>query len=85
MNNSIQEIDGFNVLMTNGKFPQAVCDGLVIKVDDITKRYQIGMTDKGPKWAFAYKFRPLQTLTRIDHVEWQVGKSGKSSSQSSVT
>ena len=77
MNNSIQEIDGFNVLMTNGKFPQAVCDGLVIKVDDITKRYQIGMTDKGPKWAFAYKFKPLQAMTRIDHIEWQVGKSGK--------
>ena len=77
MNNSIQEIDGFNVLMTNGKFPQAVCDGLVIKVNDIKKRYQIGMTEKGPKWAFAYKFKPLQAMTRIDHIEWQVGKSGK--------
>lgn len=77
MNGAIQEVDGFNVLMTNGKFPQAVCDGLVIKVNDIIKRYQIGMTEKGPKWAFAYKFKPLQALTRIDHVEWQVGKSGK--------
>lgn len=77
MNGAIQEVDGFNVLMTDGKFPQAVCDGLVIKVNDIIKRYQIGMTEKGPKWAFAYKFKPLQALTRIDHIVWQVGKSGK--------
>lgn len=77
MNNSIQNIDGFNVLMTDGKFPQAVCDGLVIKVNSRKKREEIGMSEKGPKWAFAYKFKPLQAETRIDHIEWQVGKSGR--------
>lgn len=77
MHDSIQNIDGFNVLMTDGKFPQAVCDGLVIKVNSRKKREEIGMSEKGPKWAFAYKFKPLQAETRIDHIEWQVGKSGR--------
>ena len=78
MNGYIQQVDGFNVLMDEDKrFPQAVCDGLVIKVNSRKLREEIGMSEKGPKWEFAYKFKPLQATTRIDHVEWQVGKSGK--------
>lgn len=75
-NKRIKEIDGFNVLVDEN-YPQAVCDGLVIKVNSLSKRKELGMTEKGPRWAFAYKFKPLQTLTRIDHIEWQVGKTGK--------
>lgn len=80
MNGMIQEIDGFNVLKvknTQYTYPSAVCDGLVIKVNDRNLREQIGMTEKGPRWAFAFKFKPLQAKTRIDHVEWQVGASGR--------
>lgn len=78
MDGYIQQVDGFNVLMDEDKrFPQAVCDGLVIKVNSRKLREEIGMSEKGPKWAFAYKFKPLQATTRIDHVEWQVGKSGR--------
>lgn len=78
MDNLIQEIDGFNVLIDeDGLYPQAVCDGLVIKVNNRYKREEIGFSEKGPKWAFAFKFKPLQATTRIDHVEWQVGKSGR--------
>lgn len=87
MNGMIQEIDGFNVLVAEPtekergigitNYPQAVCDGLVIKVNDKRIRDEIGFSEKGPKWAFAYKFKPLQAETRIDHIEWQVGKSGR--------
>lgn len=77
MNNMIQSIDGFNVLVADG-YPQAVCDGLVIKVDSYDERAEIGMSEKGPKWAFAYKFKPLQVETVIQNVEWQVGnKTGR--------
>lgn len=77
IDNMIKEIDGFNVLHSQPlMYPQAVCDGLVIKVNDLKKREALGMTEKGPRWAFAYKFKPLQAQTRIDHVEWQVGKNG---------
>ena len=82
MNGMIQEIDGFNVLIAKDEkygtdYPQAVCDGLVIKVNSRRKREEIGMSQKGPKWAFAFKFKPLRATTRIDHVEWQVGKTGR--------
>lgn len=77
MNNMIQSIDGFNVLIADG-YPQAVCDGLVIKVDSYDERAEIGMSEKGPKWMFAFKFKPLQVETTIRDVEWQVGnKTGR--------
>lgn len=76
MHERIQNIDGFNVLVDDC-YPQAVCDGLVIKVNDRQLREEIGMSEKGPKWALAFKFKPLQMQTRIDHVEWQTGKSGR--------
>ncbi|MDO4466958.1 MAG: NAD-dependent DNA ligase LigA [Bacillota bacterium] len=78
LNGYIQQVEGFNVLMDASKeFPQAVCDGLVIKVNSKKLRDEIGMSEKGPKWAFAYKFKPLQEETRILRVVWQVGKSGR--------
>ena len=53
----IKIIDGFNVLDIDG-CPDMVCDGLVIKVNDLALREDLGMTAKGPKWAFAYKSNP---------------------------
>lgn len=76
LNGMIKEIDGFNVLIADG-YPQAVCDGLVIKVNHLKEREEIGYSEKGPKWAFAYKFKPLQAITCIEEIEWQVGKTGK--------
>lgn len=78
MDGYIKEVDGFHVLMDeDNRYPKAVCDGIVIKVNSRKKRDEIGMSEKGPKWAFAYKFKPLQAETRIDHIEWQVGKTGR--------
>lgn len=76
LNGMIKDVDGFNVLVADG-YPQAVCDGLVIKVNSCQKREELGMTEKGPRWAFAYKFKPLHALTKLQNVEWQIGKSGK--------
>ena len=77
MHGLINDEDGFNVLNGLDKFPHAVCDGLVIKVNDLKLREEIGYSEKGPKWAFAYKFKPLQAITTIIDVEWQVGKTGR--------
>ncbi len=78
MNGLIQEVDGFNVLIDiDKKNPQAICDGLVIKIDSISRRDSIGFSSKGPKWMFAFKFKALEVETTIREVTWQVGKSGR--------
>lgn len=52
-------------------------DGMVIKVNDCTLRDEIGYTNKFPKWAMAYKFKPIELSTKLLDVVWQVGRTGK--------
>lgn len=81
MNSLIYQTDGFNVLHKNdicsGNIDNIVCDGLVLKVNDLHLREELGMTAKGPKWAFAYKFKSIQATTKLNEVVWQVGRTGK--------
>ncbi len=51
-------------------------DGVVIKVDDFALRRRLGFTAKAPKWAVAYKFKAEQALTRINSIDYQVGRTG---------
>ena len=51
-------------------------DGVVIKVDDFALRRQLGFTAKSPRWAVAYKFKAEQALTRLESVDFQVGRTG---------
>ena len=51
-------------------------DGLVYRVNDLTKYKSLGFTSKAPKWAIAYKFKALEALTRINDVTFQVGRTG---------
>ncbi len=52
-------------------------DGIVIKVNDITKYKKIGYTAKTPKWATAYKFPPEEVITRLEDIIFTVGRTGK--------
>ncbi len=52
-------------------------DGMVIKVNDSAIRENIGYTNKFPKWAIAYKFKPIELSTILKDVVWQVGRTGK--------
>ncbi len=51
-------------------------DGVVIKVDSISKRAEIGENTNTPKWAIAYKFPPEQKETRLVGITVQVGRTG---------
>ena len=51
-------------------------DGLVYRVNNLTKYKSLGFTSKAPKWAIAYKFKALEALTRINNVTYQVGRTG---------
>lgn len=51
-------------------------DGLVFRVNDLSKYPLLGATNKAPKWAIAYKFRAQEALTKINDVTYQVGRTG---------
>ena len=51
-------------------------DGVVIKVDSLAERLQIGSTAKFPRWAVAFKFPPEQATTRLISIDVNVGRTG---------
>lgn len=52
-------------------------DGIVIKVDSFNDQNKLGFTAKVPKWAIAYKFPAEQVLTKLQDIEFCVGRTGK--------
>ena len=63
------------VLSKRATLPYAL-DGVVLKVDDITKHDEIGYTNKFPKWALAMKFPALEKVTKLIDVTYEVGRYG---------
>ena len=51
-------------------------DGVVIKVDSLRMRREIGEAASTPKWAVAYKFPPEQKETLLRDISIQVGRTG---------
>ena len=51
-------------------------DGVVVKLDDLAQREQVGYTSKVPKWAVAYKFPPEEKTTKLLDIEVNVGRTG---------
>lgn len=51
-------------------------DGVVIKLDDLSARSELGSTSRHPRWAMAFKFEPRKEVTRIDRIAVQVGRTG---------
>lgn len=51
-------------------------DGVVIKVNNIEYQNEIGYTSRAPKWATAFKFPPEEVWTKLESIEFSVGKTG---------
>jgi DNA ligase (NAD+) len=51
-------------------------DGLVIKLDDLAARDELGSTSHHPRWAFAFKFPPRREETQILKIVPSVGRTG---------
>ncbi len=52
-------------------------DGMVLKINNIATREELGDTIKFPRGMLAYKFEALETTTTLLDVEWQVSRSGR--------
>ncbi|MDB4966439.1 MAG: ligase, partial [Myxococcales bacterium] len=52
-------------------------DGVVIKVDALALRDELGATAKAPRWAVAYKFPAEERTTRMRRIMVNTGRSGK--------
>jgi DNA ligase (NAD+) len=52
-------------------------DGVVIKIDNLRDRRDLGNTSKVPKWAIAYKFPPEEKETKLIDIEVSVGRTGR--------
>lgn len=51
-------------------------DGVVVKVDDLAVQEEMGLRAKSPRWAIAYKFPAQNKATRLQGVEFNVGRTG---------
>ncbi len=51
-------------------------DGIVIKVDDYMLRKDLGVRQRSPRWAFAWKFPPHKETTTLQDIVVQVGRTG---------
>ena len=51
-------------------------DGVVIKVNSYDQQRMLGFTAKSPRWAIAYKFKAERVATVLEHISFQVGRTG---------
>jgi DNA ligase (NAD+) len=74
---TIEEIEEFiNYWDTERKTLPFATDGIVIKVNQMQYQEELGYTAKFPRWAVAYKFKAEQALTRLNSIDYQVGRTG---------
>jgi DNA ligase (NAD+) len=51
-------------------------DGAVVKLNQWRLRGALGATSKAPRWAIAYKYSAEKAVTTLEHVTFQVGRTG---------
>ena len=52
-------------------------DGLVIKVNELDVREELGVTGHHPRWEIAYKFESPEGETVVEGIDVQVGRTGR--------
>ena len=51
-------------------------DGVVISFP-VSVREELGENDHDPEWALAVKFVPIETITEVEGIEWNISKRGE--------
>ena len=79
----VQRAEGIDALQTAiGQLVEGVpelpfeVDGIVIKLNPLNQREELGATSKSPRWVKAYKWERYEAETRVTNISIQVGKTG---------
>lgn len=51
-------------------------DGVVYKLNALATQLELGDTNRAPRWAIAHKFQAVEGVTRLESIEFKVGKGG---------
>lgn len=51
-------------------------DGIVIKVDNFAQQRELGVVQRDPRWAIAFKFPAREAITRLTRIVVNVGRTG---------
>jgi DNA ligase (NAD+) len=74
---TVDEIVDYHRELTEGRDDlEYEIDGVVVKLDNMGAREEIGATAHHPRWAFAFKFPPRKELTRVLAIAMSVGRTG---------
>ncbi|MCF8999343.1 NAD-dependent DNA ligase LigA [Acinetobacter nectaris] len=74
---SIQEVqEKYEQIQQERESLAVEIDGMVIKVDNLKQQKQLGFLSREPRWATAYKFPAVAALTKVEGIDWQVGRTG---------
>ena len=52
-------------------------DGVVVKVDELSRQQSLGFTSRAPRWAIAYKYPPQQVNTKLLDIKVSIGRTGR--------
>ena len=52
-------------------------DGVVVKVDELSRQQELGFTSRAPRWAIAYKYPPEQVNTKLLDIKVSIGRTGR--------
>ena len=76
--NTLDEVSSFCTYWTEHRhvLPYDI-DGVVVKIDDLSQRRELGNTSKAPRWATAFKFPPEERTTLLRAIEVSVGRTGR--------
>lgn len=69
----IEYINFFQEKRHNIDYPT---DGVVIKINELEAVDVFGATNKHPRWAIAFKYKPDSVSSRLKSIDYQVGRSG---------
>jgi DNA ligase (NAD+) len=73
----LEEVKRFHARMADSRDRLSYeIDGVVVKLDDFSLRDKLGMRQRNPRWALAWKFQPKKEVTVLRDIAVQVGRTG---------